>query len=168
MKRHATLSRCGRYRYWLERSWAETGKGFVNFIMLNPSTADAERDDPTIRKCIGFARRWGYDGVHVVNLFALRATDPAALRSDPSPIGPENDTFLEAGVLSAERTICAWGNNAAIGDRAAHVLRRLAQLEFGRAADLLYALRINRDGSPAHPLYVPYAVEPVSFPGAPA
>lgn len=96
MKKHATLSDCGKYRYWLERSWEETGKGFVNWIMLNPSTADAEIDDQTIRKCIGFSKLWGYDGMHVVNLFAFRATDPESLYGCGCPVGLGNKDFIQA------------------------------------------------------------------------
>lgn len=150
MIKHATLSRCGTYRYWLERSWAETGRGFVNFVMLNPSTADAEKDDATIRKCIGFAQHWGYDGLHVVNLFALRSTDPTALYSHADPVGPENDLFIKAGKLSAEKTIVAWGTHGKIRGRGEKVL---AMLDPART----FRLGRNSDGSPKHPLYVPYA-----------
>jgi len=151
MKRHATLSKCETYRYWLERSWAENGNGFVNFIMLNPSTADAKIDDATIRKCIGFAQRWGYDGMHVVNLFALRSTNPEALYSHADPVGPENDVFIEASLLSAEKTIIAWGKHGKIMGRGEQVLKRLDHRCF--------ALKFNLDGSPQHPLYVPYDTE---------
>lgn len=154
MKKHATISKCGQYRYWLERSWAETGRGFVNFIMLNPSTADAEQDDPTIRKCIGFAQRWGYDGMHVVNLFALRSTNPEALYSHHDPCGPDNDHFIQAGVLSAEKSIIAWGAHGKIMGRAEKVME---MLDPSRTE----ALAHNEDGSPRHPLYVPYSVVPV-------
>lgn len=151
VRMHATISPCGTYRYWLERSWADTGKGFVNFIMLNPSTADAEKDDATIRKCIGFAKRWGYDGLHVVNLFALRSTSPNALYSHPDPVGPENDTYIRAGVMSAEKTIIAWGAHGKIMGRADKVLPMLDRVE---------ALVFNADDSPRHLLYVPYEIVP--------
>lgn len=155
MIKHATISPCGKYRYWLERRWDES-KDYLNFIMLNPSTADAEQDDPTIRKCIGFAKNMGYGGIHVTNLFAYRATDPSDLAKCPSPIGPDNGNFIEAGILSAPVTICAWGSNkmaAALAPKLAVVLKKCRAM----------ALRINRDGSPAHPLYVPYSVDPVDF-----
>lgn len=150
MKKHATLSDDRVYRYWLERSWAETGKGFVNFIMLNPSTADADLDDATVRKCIGFAKRWGYDGLHIVNLFALRATDPKALYSHGDPVGPDNDGFIVAGWLSAEKTIIAWGKHGSLHLRAESVLAKLGPV---------HALGLNADGSPRHPLYVPYTAK---------
>lgn len=155
MKKHATISDCGKYRYWLERRWEEH-KDYLNFIMLNPSTADAEVDDPTIRKCIGFAKKWGYGGIHVTNLFAFRATDPSELERCECPIGPNNGSYLEAGILSAPVTICAWGANK----MAAKLAPKIAGLlKNGRAM----ALRRNKDGSPAHPLYVPYSVTPVDF-----
>lgn len=155
MKKFATISKCQKYRYWLERVWAEDGTGFVNFVMLNPSTADAEQDDPTIRKCIGFAQRWGYMGMHVVNLFALRSTDPRMLYESSDPVGPENDAFLEAGFVSAERTIVAWGKHGELNGRAEAVLKRFA----GKYP--IQALKLNGDGSPRHPLYVPYGAVPV-------
>lgn len=173
MKKHATLSACGTYRYWLERSWAECGdkrpggghyeKGFLNFVMLNPSVADAERDDPTIRKCIGFAQRWGYIGIHVVNLFAFRATNPAVLKTAKDPIGPDNHEFIRASVLSADLTVVAWGKMGSWMNRAVDVYRGLLD------ESLTVALRTNGDGSPEHPLYVPYDVQPVKWaPGASA
>lgn len=155
----ATISPCGLYRYWLERAWdIGTGKDFLNFIMLNPSTADAEKDDPTIRKCVGFAKRWGYGGVHIVNLFALRATDPGVMLEHADPVGPENDHFIEAGALSAPVTVCGWGRMGSHRDRAAQVLSIVRRL-----CPRVVALRVNRDGSPAHPLYMPYDIEPVEY-----
>lgn len=155
MKKFATLSPCGTYRYWLERRWEEC-KDYLNFVMLNPSTADHERDDHTIRKCIGFAKRWGYGGIHVTNLFALRSTCPANLRACADPVGPENDTYLKAGAASAPMTIVAWGGHGSLGDRAAKVLPMLGKV---------HALAVNGDGSPKHPLYVPYEVTPVEYTG---
>lgn len=157
MKSAATMSPCGVYRYWLERSWRDWGGDYVNFIMLNPSTADASQDDPTIRKCIGFAKKWGFIGVHVVNIFALRSTDPAALADHRDPIGPENDAFIRAGVLSAAKTIVAWGTHGRLRGRAEQVAKMLDPSR-------TFALRINQDGSPQHPLYVPYDVGLVPWP----
>lgn len=161
MLKHATLSACGQYRYWLQRTWGECGKGFCNFIMLNPSTADATIDDPTIRKCIGFAKRWGYEGMHVVNLFAFRATDPDELYKTNCPIGALNDDYIEGSLLSADRTIVAWGKHGSYLGRDVQVMSMLAHHAKGRT----FALKLNGDGSPRHPLYVPYDVEPVVFGG---
>lgn len=157
MKRHATLSPCNTYRYWLERSWADYGGDFLNFVMLNPSTADGMVDDPTIRKCVGFARRWGYIGVHVVNLFALRSTDPRALRLHADPVGPENDVFIEAGASSGPLTIVAWGNHGTLHGRDRAVLAMMA----GKCQ--VKALGINANGTPEHPLLVPYSRVPVEY-----
>src|SRR5262249_44998661 len=85
--RSAVISACGRYRYYLCRKLAGGGGRVATFIMLNPSTADAERDDSTIRKCVGFGRRWGCGQLHVVNLFGLRATQPTELRTVGNPVG---------------------------------------------------------------------------------
>jgi len=163
MKKHATISPCGKYRYWLERIWDDSGSDFLNFIMLNPSTADAEIDDPTIRKCIGFAKRWGFGGMHVVNLFALRATNPRELFTTPCPLGPHNESFLNASVLSAPKTVVDWGACAFAKDRAAEVLAGLPKSDRHQ----IVCLGLNADGSPKHPLYVPYDVTPIPYPTAP-
>lgn len=160
IRRFATLSDNGRYRYWLERSWGDGCKGFVNFIMLNPSTADAEQDDPTILRCIDFARRWGYDGMHVVNLFALRATDPAELLVARCPVGPDNNDFIDAGFLSAEITVCAWGAHKGAKARASAVLGMIESRPKVKA----FALGLTADGSPRHPLYVRADAELIPYP----
>ena len=109
MIKSAEISPCGLYRYSLTRKW-EAWKGTVNFIMLNPSTADAQEDDPTIRRCIGFAKAWGYGGIVVTNLFAYRATNPKELKKVDKPFGEHNHLYqLEAAVISSELTVCAWG-----------------------------------------------------------
>jgi hypothetical protein len=136
----------GPYRYRLWRRWGAAAPAL--FVMLNPSTADAIDDDPTIRRCIGFARRWRCGGIEVVNLYALRATDPRDLRRHPAPIGPQNDAVLAAAIATAGVAIAAWGCHGQ--DRAA----RLVELAGARP---LHCLAVNRDGSPRHPLYVPAA-----------
>lgn len=147
MTRDATLSHDGVYRYLLSRTWIQAGTR-VTWVMLNPSTADAENDDPTIRRCIGFSRRWGFDGLNVVNLYALRATDPAELGRHPDPVGPDNlDTVHHA--LGAEMVVVAWGVHPAA--------RRHPSLD--RIRDMLSACDVRcvgrtNDGSPRHPLYV--------------
>ena len=144
----ALLSPDGRYRYWLTRDWA---RGPVaTFIMLNPSTADASVDDPTIRRCIGFARAWGMGGLKVVNLYALRSTDPKALWTADDPVGPDNDFHLRDAAGWANRLswplVAAWGANAK-PDRIA-VVRRLDGM------NRLTALGVTKDGQPRHPLYL--------------
>src|SRR6185437_4527136 len=102
------LSPCGLYRYTLTREVSDGGKGTVNFLMLNPSTADAEEDDPTITRCINYTRDWGYDRLVVTNLFALRSTDPAGLRTAEKPIGPENNRHIRVEAAHAQLVVCAW------------------------------------------------------------
>ena len=143
-KTGAVLSPCGQYRYRLSRSWL-MGEGTVLFIMLNPSTADAETDDPTIRRCIGFARRWGFRALAVGNLFALRATDPRELKRVADPVGPDNDEHLLAMAEAAAATIAAWGQFGVYLQRERHVRQMIGGLEH---------LGLTKQGYPRHPLYL--------------
>lgn len=152
----AAISHDGRYRYTLRRSWGPStpGDGPL-FIMLNPSTADANVNDPTIRRCIGFAKREGFHSLDVVNLYALRATKPSALNGDTDPIGDANDQCIEA--MLVRRTgpvVAAWGASAMrVGIGQARVDRVLRVLRTsGRSA--IWCLGMTRDGHPRHPLYV--------------
>ena len=104
----AELSDCGLYRYLLTRTWDAQCERVV-FIGLNPSTADATEDDPTIRRIIGFARSWGYGGVDMLNLFAFRATDPSDLKAAVDPVGPKNDRYLAEYTSRSHATVAAWG-----------------------------------------------------------
>ncbi|WP_331708772.1 DUF1643 domain-containing protein [Pandoraea sputorum] len=146
----AIISQCGQYRYTLTREPhdAYTTRGTALFIMLNPSTADATVDDPTIRRCRGFARSWDCNGIVVANLYALRATDPAELWRHPEPVGPLNDFHLQRLALEHETVVCAWGANAR--------RERVAQVRalFTRPHHRLMCLGVTKDGSPRHPLYV--------------
>ena len=145
----AEVSSCGTYRYSLTRTW--DCMPMVGWIMLNPSTADADQDDPTIRKCIGFAKRWGCGGIHVVNLFAFRATDPSALDAADDPVGPRNDANLMDVFVRCERVVAAWGTGGSRFGRGRHLMRLVEAC--GQKLD---ALRLTKDGHPGHPLYVPY------------
>src|SRR5699024_3313895 len=136
----------GDYRYRLWRTWNDE-KPTVAFIMLNPSTADASTDDPTIRRCLGYAEEWGYGGLGVGNLFALLCTDPRRLDEHPVPVAPDNDEHLLAIRNKAEKIIAAWGVRGSLRNRDRTVARLLD-------ADL-YALDTTKDGHPAHPLYQP-------------
>lgn len=149
----ADLSVDGRYRYRLTRTWSlDQLAARLTFVMLNPSTADANVDDPTIRRCIGFAKRAGYAGLIVVNLYALRATKPAALWAADDPIGPDNGAFLHEAVAVAGRAgrpvVAAWGVNA----------RRLDVVAFCELAvrynTRLTCLGVTKDRHPRHPLYI--------------
>lgn len=139
----ADLSDDGLYRYRLTRRWGD-GENVATFIMLNPSTADADLDDPTIRRCVGFAKREGCDALQVVNLFAYRATTPAVLRTVADPVGSENDEYLRRAIDSPGLRIAAWG----VHGRA----DRIVVVKSAGAA--LHALGTTKDGHPRHPLYV--------------
>lgn len=156
VEKDAKISECGTYRYWLSRRWDD--RPLLGWVMLNPSTADASVDDATIRRLAGtekrpgFARRWGYGGIIVRNLFALRSTDPKALLIHPDPVGPENDDELALAAYKEPVTMLAWGANAPI-ERAKHV----AQLLWHRSqihGTRLAVLGWTRSGMPGHPLYV--------------
>lgn len=152
MIRGATVSPCGQYRYRLWRVWNPDSYRLA-FIMLNPSKADAEVDDPTIRKCVGFAKRGGYGGIEVFNLFAYRATDPRELYRCPDPIGPDNDEYLRQ--IPPRVDVClAWG---AHGRRFPERVKRVEALL--PEEKCLLALRCLADGTPAHPLMLPYSLE---------
>jgi hypothetical protein len=155
MLRDAVLSDCGTYRYELSRRWDVT-RGRVGFIMLNPSTADGQQDDPTIRRCIGFAKAWGYGWLVVRNLYALRATDPKELWKHPAPVGPDNDGYLLDSVNDPV-TVCAWGANGRRGDAVINAL--------SDAGVALHYLELTRAGKPKHPLYLRADLTPAPFSG---
>ncbi|UXC17445.1 DUF1643 domain-containing protein [Comamonas squillarum] len=150
----AVISDCGQYRYMLSRQIGLTDR-VVTFIGLNPSTADATLDDPTIRRCIGFAKRRDAGLLVMVNLFALRSTDPRALQAHTEPVGPENDTWIDRAVSMADIAIAAWGNGGTLMGRSDAVRGRLQQR--------LEALAITNTGMPKHPLYVRADAETVSY-----
>lgn len=152
MSGEAIISADGVYRYVLTRRVPQALRWVrpVLFVMLNPSTADGDSDDPTIRKCMGFARLWGGTRLTVVNLFALRATDPKALAAHPDPIGPENDRHVEDEIEAHRSTgivMAAWGAHAFARPRGFQILRRFGPFS---------CLGLTADGSPRHPLYVRY------------
>lgn len=150
----AVLSPCGTYRYTLSRHWyagAETRH--VLFIMLNPSIADAHTDDRTVRKCQKYARAWGFAGITVVNLFALRSKDPRELVRHPDPVGPVNDEIIEIFACTAGvgRIVAAWGKDGALFNRGLIVAALLEQLDVP-----VYRLgAVTKGGHPWHPLYRP-------------
>ena len=157
----AEFSPCRRYRYVLRRVFAEGPS--VMFVGLNPSTADEARDDPTIRRCLGFARRWGYGTLIMANLYAWRATDPRELRAAPWPDGGKpHDYWLRRLAAEADLIVAAWGADPGpVPHRPALVLRILqASLERGR----LVALGVTKHGQPRHPLYARGAAVPVDYP----
>jgi hypothetical protein len=148
------ISACGKYRYHLSRTIGDGGGRHATFIMLNPSTADAEIDDPTIRKCVGFATRWDCRDLQVVNLFAYRTTRPAELGSAPDPVGPINQEYIRRTVAMANGPIiCAWGAHGGYLRQNETVLSWIGGL------CVPMCLGVTKQGHPRHPLYVPYGTE---------
>lgn len=147
VRRGAVLSDDGLYRYLLVRSW-EVGQG-VTWVLLNPSTADAHQDDATIRKLIGFSRRWGYAHLVVVNLFAWRATDPHDLAVAADPFGPENYNTVESRIRSADLVVVGWGANADWTKRS-HGTTPVAEIACEAGVDL-WCLGRTASGEPRHP-----------------
>lgn len=148
----AVFSPCRHYRYeW----WSRWSAGpYCLFIGLNPSTADEHQDDPTVKRCIDFAKRWGYGAVCMVNLFAWRATDPEEMKKQSDPVGPDNDTTLARLAKDAGIVIAAWGTQGAHRGRGREVLSMLPGL---------HALSLNQDGSPGHPLYLKAELKPFAL-----
>ncbi len=132
----------------------------VAFIMLNPSTATHEQLDPTIRRCIGFAQRWGYARMEIGNIFAFRATDPRDLRKAAAPIGPANDVHLNGILMQCDRVICAWGAHGEYQGRGEAVAK------FLRSVSPIHALKLTNGGHPGHPLYLRADLEPVLWEAA--
>ena len=158
MKSDAVISPCGMYRYRLSRTWGEAKA--AAFIMLNPSTADASEDDPTIRRCIGFAKSWGGGGLVVVNLFAFRATSPKDLIKAADPIGPGNHDYIFEAVYSQDIAVCAWGTKGDFMNQNNEVVRYIRS-----GSDVpLACLGVTKDGHPRHPLYLPKDAERHPYP----
>ncbi|OUL32370.1 DUF1643 domain-containing protein [Nostoc sp. 106C] len=154
MERTAIID--GSYRYLLRRVWdAEYPQ--ITFIMLNPSTADAEKDDPTIRKCIKFANSWGYGSLEVVNLFAYRATKPRDLFQVSEPIGSDNNLYLLAAAERAKLIILAWGIHGSF------LKRDRAVLNLFSSRQCLYCLGRTKAGHPRHPLWLNSSTQPTIF-----
>jgi hypothetical protein len=162
VRRYANISPDGLYRWSLHREWRAplAPPRWVTFVMLNPSTADASVDDPTIRRCIGFARAFGATGLAVVNLYGLRATSPKDLWKAADPVGLENDstlrTFLAMAAAHDMPIIAAWGAHAEPD--------RVAAVRAMPGAERLQALRVTKDGAPGHPLYLPSTAIPQPWP----
>lgn len=152
-ERSAIISKCRKYRYELRRTW-QIKTGLVCWVMLNPSTADANFDDPTIRRCMGYTARWGYGGIIVVNLFAFRATNPSELKKIMDPIGPKNNTYLEQASSRADITIAAWGDKGTYLQRDTVVMPMLKTPHY---------LHLTKKGNPHHPLYLLNGLEPIAF-----
>jgi len=144
----ATFDTTRTYRYRLTRTWDPDGPR-VNFLMLNPSTADAFELDPTVRRCVGFARTWGFGSLEVTNIFAFRATDPTVLIAQPEPVGADNDRAIVDAARMADRVVAAWGVRGRHRGRADDVATLLSDIGISPVV-----LHLTKHGHPAHPLYI--------------
>jgi hypothetical protein len=149
MIKSAKISDCGKFRFALGRVW-DPSLLRLGFVMLNPSTADADRDDATIRKCLGFARHLGYGSVMVTNLYAFRATSPKDLKTAGYAVGLDNDMWIRMMIRTVNTVVCAWGVNARGHARAQHVMDLIPEPK---------ALRLTSDNVPCHPLMLPYTCQ---------
>lgn len=149
----ADFSQCRKYRYRLWRKWGEGAK--VGFVMLNPSTADEHRNDPTIERCHRRAVAMGFSALEIVNIFAFRATDPKDLKRAKKPVGPDNDQAILKAAEDCDQLICAWGSHGNHKLRSEGVKRLLASNNID-----VFALSLTKQGEPGHPLYIPYTQRP--------
>jgi hypothetical protein len=153
----AVFSPCRRWRYLLWRRW-DQAKPVANFLMLNPSTADEHKLDPTCSRARDYAERWGYGALVVTNVFAFRSTNPDKLKAVQDPVGPGNDAAIVRAAKEAALVVCAWGNHGSFSDRSFRVRALL-----GKSKIPLHCLRINANGEPAHPLYLPGRLKPAPW-----
>lgn len=151
--RKAAFSRCGNYRYALWREW-DSSLPQVMFIGLNPATADAEKDDNTMRRCMFYARDWGYGSMVVANLFAWRTTWPTELIKARDPVGKHNDRWLKKLSRQADRCVAMWGNHGSFMGRSSKVENLF---------DDLYCLKITRQGQPHHTRGLANGIQPTPF-----
>jgi len=158
MTKEALISECGDYRYKLSRVWDQS-KSSVMFIMLNPSTADAEKDDRTITRCINFAKSWGYGGIMVGNLYAYRATSPEKLSRVCDPLGPDNLICLRSMAPKSAKIICAWGHKHIV-DVLEKKFKVIESLRILLEKRRIYYLELSKNGVPKHPLYLKKELEP--------
>jgi hypothetical protein len=145
----ATFSPCRRWRYLLWRRW-DASQPVANFLMLNPSTADEVKLDPTCARARDYAERWGFGSLYVTNIFAWRATDPEDMKAAQDPIGKGNNAAIVRAAKEAALVVCAWGNHGEFLQRSSRVKALLKKNQIN-----LHALRVNANGEPAHPLYLP-------------
>ncbi|EKC6206086.1 TPA: DUF1643 domain-containing protein [Escherichia coli] len=145
VNKDAIFSVCGKYRYAISRTW-DAAKPYALFIGLNPSYADAELDDPTLKRCISFAQSWGFGGVRIANLFAYVCTDRFEMMRFPEPVGADNDKYLAELIAGAGIVVAAWGNEGRHLKRSA-VVRAFLPVD-------TKCFKINATGEPMHPLYV--------------
>jgi hypothetical protein len=153
----AVFSPDRKHRYTLKRRWWSDPPGqTVAFIGLNPSTADETQDDPTVRRCINFAKTWGYNAMFMLNIFALRSTDPLALYRAKDPVGPWNDDYILKAVEDSSLVIACWGNHGALLNRGWTVIRLLEDA----GVKLMRLGAMTQVGQPRHPLYLKGDLKP--------
>ena len=175
MPEGACFSPCRTWRYTLWRRWSDKGsterfdhdvlfdetqqmpeenlRRMVAFIGLNPSTADEHRNDPTITRCINFAKAWGYDGMAMLNLFAFRATDPRDMKKMATPVGPLNDAAIEYSLKTFGKVVACWGNHGKFKDRSDFIRRRASD-------HCIEKFGLTKLGEPQHPLYLSADTKP--------
>lgn len=153
----AIYSECQQYRYRLWRQWDES-KPYCCFLMLNPSTATEVQNDPTVERCERYAKRWGYGGLQVINLFAYRATAPGDMKVQEDPVGKVNDAAILNAAKESAVIICAWGNHGQHLGRSDQVWGQLHELGI-----VTHCLKVNGTGEPAHPLYLRGDLKPTEY-----
>lgn len=154
----AQFSPCRRWRYLLWRRW-DAARPAANFLMLNPSTADEWKLDPSCTRARVFAERWGYGALIVTNIFGWRATDPDEMKAVRDPVGRGNDRAILRAARESAIVVCAWGNHGAHLDRSTEIRKLLAKAKIRPRV-----LRMNAGGEPAHPLYLPSHLKPLPSP----
>jgi hypothetical protein len=161
----AQFSPCRNWRYTLHRRWRDGSS--VAFLMFNPSTADETQDDPTIRKCVGFAQGWGYGRLVILNLFAIRGTDPRTVERVQDPVGPLNNYWILKALADdgCRELICAWGcgEHMKRADLARRPAALLAELQRSMTYLDVNCLGVRQDGQPRHPLMLAYSTERREF-----
>ncbi len=155
-QRGALFSADFQYRYVLYNFWKAASPYLINFLMLNPSTADEAANDPTVARCGVRAKAWGFSGYVITNLFAYRATNPREMLAHKEPIGEYNDDYIVDVAQQCAVTVCAWGNDGTHLRRSAAIAKLLAEKGIP-----LHALRLSKDGEPGHPLYLSYDLKPL-------
>ena len=153
MTKDAIISKDKKYRYVLLRKWDDSKK-MVMIIGLNPSIADDVNDDPTLTRCISFAKLWGYGGIYMLNLFAFRTANPKLMQNTKEPIGLENDKYLIEYSFKCDKVVCAWGNGGTYKNRSNEIKSKLSNL---------YYIALNKSGEPSHPLYIKSDLTPIKF-----
>lgn len=149
MLKQATISTCDQYRYDLMRKWNPNGENLVSLIGLNPSTADANKDDPTLVRCMNFSKSLGFDGLILVNLFAYRSTSPKAMKEFISPIGEKNDAYIIDAIARTNKTILCWGNHGSHKSRDIEVLQLIKSYR-----EEYFCFGQTKSNQPKHPLYL--------------